>query len=279
LQKKINMMTDEKVIRRLLNVLRLGGSDQIHEADAALAKGVQMMNEHGITIEGLLDQIRPNDLSQPVVADLARRYCLSRPDLGPSARDAYYRTVFLRIAELYAPGVKAGGKTKSPTPSESKPAGEKAERPSGERRDDARERADWKSRMDEAREKATQAREREEAAERARQAAEERARTFQEENEILRQNRETTEKRKQRFPRYPFLSDVLSSPLRILRLFIICCLYAFPRGLVCIILLSGGLQELGIHTFDGLGWIDALTIAMFPFTIIKGRDLYGSGRY
>jgi hypothetical protein len=87
-------MPSNKIIHRLLAVLRLGGSDQIHEADTAFRKAVSIMEEQGIAIDALLDRISKNDLPQSVIAELARRYCLSRTDRGPSDREDYYRTVF-----------------------------------------------------------------------------------------------------------------------------------------------------------------------------------------
>jgi len=139
IQHKINEMLDQKIKSRLLSLLRLGASDQIHEADTALSKAVQMMEKHGITIDDLLDQIGASELPQSVCADLARRYCLTRPDMGPTARDEYYRAVFLRIAERYAPEAKLTN-TKKPTAS-----------PESGGQAGKRGRSDWKSRMDDTR--------------------------------------------------------------------------------------------------------------------------------
>ena len=250
------MIVDEKVMRRLIAILRLGGSEQIHEADSALRKAVLMMEEHGITVDALLDRIGRDALPQTVCAELARRYCLSRLDKGPSAREDYYRAVFLRIARLYQleENVEAG--EKPPTDNVPRPASEKTKR-AYERQDDTGARPDWKSRMDEDRRRA------QEASPRA---------TPERENSPPP-------------PRYSsdkdfgrsFFAEIIRNPAQTIRLFLVCCLYGLPRGFIACIILAGGLQKADIHTYDSISWIHALSIAMFPFMVWKARRLVRSG--
>jgi hypothetical protein len=268
-------MLPHKTKARLLAVLRLGGSDQIHEADTALSKAIQMMEEHGITIDALLDQVTAHDLPQSVCADLARRYCLSRPDMGATARDEYYRVIFLRIAERYAPRTHAETRTKASTESKPKPTEETPQpsskeqgggKASGSGSTDAgsraRARSDWKSRMDEARERA-----REDTARKAHEEA-------------------THEKPTPSPPRwYPsggnmgqsFFTALFRNPIRTIRLFFVCFLFALPWGFVSCILLAGILRHFAIHTLDGVRWIDALSVALFPFMVAKGYSLVRQG--
>lgn len=309
-------MSNTKTLQRLLKILRMGGSDQIHEADTAFSMVITLMEKHTITIENLLDQFQPKDIPQQVMAELARRYCLSRTDRGLSAREEYYRSTFLRIAEWYSPRPKTEEPTETPdrkpttstnqkssstTSSESqkqKPpnhespkrytntgqrdsTGEQNRRQGSTKSTstDNKDPADWKRKMDEARERENEARRREAESDQARRTAEEQARKLQEENERFRRERESEELRVRRSPRSGFFSDAFSNPLLTVRLFLVCCLYGLPRAVISLVLLAGGFQELGIHTFDSLNWVDALSIALFPFTVYKGIQLYRSGWY
>jgi hypothetical protein len=244
-------MLDQKIKSRLLSLLRLGASDQIHEADTALSKAVQMMEKHGITIDDLLDQIGASELPQSVCADLARRYCLTRPDMGPTARDEYYRAVFLRIAERYAPEAKLTN-TKKPTAS-----------PESGGQAGKRGRSDWKSRMDDTR--------RASAGNRHEQTREEASQQYRRYSPPPRSH--STD----RDPEESFLSATLRNPAQTARLFFVCCLYALPRGFVACILLAGGLREADIHFLDSVHWIDALSVVSFPFMIWKGHKLVSDG--
>ena len=301
-------MPNHKILQRLLKMLRLGGSGEVHEADTAFSMSITLMEKHNITIETLLDQFQPKDIPQPVMAELARRYCLSRTDLGLSAREEYYRSTFLRIAEWYSqrPKTEAPSKTteqntapntnqrRSDTGSGATPNQEPQKRDTNTGQGDPtggnnnrqesnkntrdRDHFDWKREMDEAREREKESRRREAESEQARRVAEEQARKLQEENDRLRRKRESEENRI-RSSRRGFLSNAFSHPLLTIRLFLVCCLYGLPRAVISLVLLAGGLQELGIHTFDSLNWIDALSIALFPFTIQKGIQLYQAGWY
>jgi hypothetical protein len=263
------------ITKKTKDRLRLGESDQIHEADAALSKAVRMMEEHGIIIDALLDQIGRNDLPQTVCAELARQYCLTRMDKGPSAREDYYRAIFLRIAELYAPRTPAGATARTSTGSEPKPAGEKAPPSSGRQGDrkasgsgsdagsSAKARGDWQSRMDEARERA-----REDTARKAHEEATQHEKPHPSTPRWYSVSRDIGQS---------FFSATFRNPVRTVRLFLVCCLFALPWGFASCILLAGILRHFAIHALDSVSWIDALSVAMFPFMVWKGYSLIRKG--
>jgi hypothetical protein len=272
---------DAKVRNRLLKVLRMGASDHANEADTAFATVLRIMDENGISIEALLETLKPNDVPQHVIAELARRYCFSRPDKSNNQMAEYYGEAFDAIAEKYTarPKPKPEGPHRGDTRSrEETPGSQRPEEPEGGS-------DDWIRRMDEARRKhqAEAERQAREAGARERADLEERMRRMGEENEALRRERsremEAAEARRWKFLGSRFFSDALSRPAHTVRLFLACCLYGLPRALGVLLLLGAGFQELGIHTFDRLNWIDALTILLFPFTIKKGIELYRAGWY
>ena len=258
-------MADETTIRRLKGVLRLGKSDHIHEADSALRKALSMMDEHGITIDALLDRIGRDELPQNVYADLAYRYCFSRSDMGPSAKEAYYQAIFLRISRMYAPTHNIREVATEATETKPQSTNEPPERSPGKQRADTKEeartppRSDWKSRMDEARSRET------------------REKPFREPYAKSDEQTATHTSHVETRPERSFFREALHNPARVVHLFFVCVLYGLPRAFLLCIILAGVFRENRIHTFDGLDWVDFLSIVLFPFLVWKGRSLVRHG--
>lgn len=253
-------MIDERVLRKILAVLRLGDSPIPAEADAALSKGIALMDAQGVTIETLLERIDPASFPQGVCAELARRYCLSRPHRSSSERDEYYRRIFFEIARKFSPkdAEKRGGES----------PGARAKNPNDPDPDFVR-------RMDEERRKWEAERARQDAA-----AAAERARQKQAQRDA--------EARKRRvWPRISawriapirneFLRTAFRTPFKTVGLFAACLLAALIPGIVTAVILAGTLRFLEIHAFDTLHWTTVLGVTMVPFVLRKGRVLYRSG--
>jgi hypothetical protein len=73
--------------------------------------------------------------------------------------------------------------------------------------------------------------------------------------------------------------EMIKNPGHTVRLFLICCMYGFPRGFILCIVLAGVFRKAEIHSFDHVGWVDALSVVTFPFLVWKGRYLIRRGWY
>ena len=254
---------DTKSFKRLVKVLNVGSSPQAGEADAALSKGIAIMEERGFTIDELLEYVRPDELPQTVCAELARRYCLSRPELTSSAKDEYYRSVFLKIAEKYSP---SSSRQTNHTRSETQ-----RDRNEGQSQADA----DWVRNMDEARRRGS--------GPRTKADGERPGASPSPESERSRENQRSPFRFFKRWnwslPHSDFLSDAARFPNKTVRLFFACFLFGILPGFALSILAAGMLDQYGIHAFDSWHWSRVLAIATFPFAAFKGIFLYRSGWY
>lgn len=249
---------DTKSFKRLVKVLNVGSSPQAGEADAALSKGIAIMEERGFTIDELLEYVRPDELPQTVCAELARRYCLFRPELTSSAKDEYYRSVFLKIAEKYSP---SSSRQTNHTRSETQ-----RDRNEGQSQADA----DWVRNMDERRRRAQgqePPRPSPSPASTSRTASSRYSGWFV----LLRRLKVSS--------RSPFLQDALRNPERIVRFFLACCLFSILPGFALSVAVAGFLDYANIHIFDQAHWSLVLVICTFPFLVYRGLWLYRSGGY
>lgn len=250
-------MIDAATFRKLLAILRLGESDQFHEADAALRKGVEMMVARGVTMDALLERIRPSDLPQSVCAELARRYYEAQSNLSSSERQTRYQRAFAVIARKYAPDEFRETKSTGTTSG------------AGQGRSDPD--PDWVNRMDERRRR--QGAQGNGAQSGARPSGE---KGSQERRQPWWQ---WPTKPVWRFPeiRSEFLAYAIRSPIRAIHFFAVCFLSSLIPGILFGIAIGGVLDYYRIHIFDNLHWTTVLGISMFPFMVRRGRGLYRRG--
>lgn len=262
-------MTDDAAFRKLLAVLRLGGSDQPHEADAALRKGVEMMKARGVTMAGFLERFNPNDLPQGVCAELARRYYDARDDLSVSDRQKEYQIAFARIAKKYLP-------------EEFRPHEESPRKPEEPQKNPEPERGsgpdpDWVQSME---------RRRREEEERRRNAA---GRGRNGDTGPTERRAKPTKARSpwrlhSIIPRFlipdihnGFLSRAVRAPIKTIHLFCVSLVASIIPGILASIVIAWLLRYFDIYIFDQLDWETVLSVSMFPLMIRKGRKLYRLG--
>lgn len=264
-------MIDDAAFRKLLAILRLGGSDQPHEADAALRKGVEMMKARGVTMAEFLERCHPNDLPQGVCAELARRYYDARDDLSVSDRQQEYQIAFARIARKYLP--------EDFRPHEESPRKPEEPHRNPEPKQGSGPDSDWVQNME---------RRRREEEERRRNAARQGRAGDSGPNE--RPTKPTKERGRWwlhsvalRF-RIPdihngFLSRAVRAPIKTFHLFCVSLVASIIPGIITSIIIAWLLGYSDIHIFDQVGWRVVLGISMFPFMIWKWRKLYRLGWY
>lgn len=256
---------DAKFFSLLVKVLYVGSSPQAGEADAAFLKSISMMEDRGVTIDDILNRIRADDLPQPVLAELARRYCLSRPNLTSSGKDEYYRSVFLKIAEMYAPRASVRSASDAEKQQETNNASTQSDE-------------DWVRKMDEARK-----RQENDARPKSSHSKPEPPPSPSERDRNSARLRWT-------IPAFSILWNLVLRhfgilsyaaryPLRTTRLVLICGMFGVPPGAIAAVFLGGYLENHQIHALDDLHWSIFLAITSLPFVVIKGVSLCRKGWY
>lgn len=264
-------MIDDAAFRKLLAVLRLGGSDQPHEADAALRKGVEMMKARGITMEAVLERFHPNDLPQGVCAELARRYYDARDDLSVSDRQKEYQIAFARIAKKYLPE-EFQPHEESPRKQEEAQKTTEPERGSGPDPDWVQS-MERRRREEEERRRNTTGRGRDgDTGPTERRAKPTKARSPWRLHSVI-----------SRFLipdiQNGFLSRAVRAPIKTFHLFCASFIASIIPGILASITIAWLLRYFGIHVFDQLDWVIVLSVSMFPLMIWKVRKLYRLGWY
>lgn len=267
-------MLDQTFLRRLVLVLRMGSSDQVHEADTAFRKALAMMEERGVTLDMLFRAISPGDLPQSVCAEIARRYCLSRPDLGPSAREDAYKAAFLEIVRIYSPEIVSPTSRSHENPSSEAPQRRTSKTSSGdtgressEHRSEAPPKSDWKSRMDETRRWAQR-----DSSDHGARSSNAHTNASWNPDDFFRSASEPSG------GFFIFKTD-FSQPIFCAKLLFLCVLYGLPRGFLLALVIAGVCREYDIHTFDRVSWEMMLLVCAFPFLVWKWRGMVSRGHF